>query len=327
MLKDSIRTDAYRDFIYDNKHLFKDKVVLDVGCGTGILSMFCAKAGAAKIIAVDNSSIIDKARLNVKVNGFEDQIVCIRGKIEEVTLPVDKVDIIVSEWMGYCLLYEAMLNSVLWARDKYLSPDGLMVPSHCVLRLAPFADAEYVEETVNFWHDIYGFDMRPMMDKIYDDVLVRSPSKAALAGPSHPFFTLPLHTITVPELTFLTSFNLTISDTIENFDGFTLWFDTFFLPSRTSVLPTDAKAELWSTSNRQGNAFTTGPGGKETHWRAGIMIVDRSKHPPKALPTGTKIKGSIGFAEAGSNKRGLEIEVTWHIEGTTEHSQQVWWVR
>ena len=40
MLKDTVRTDAYRDFIYDNKHLFKDKVVLDVGCGTAILSMY-----------------------------------------------------------------------------------------------------------------------------------------------------------------------------------------------------------------------------------------------------------------------------------------------
>ena len=51
-----------------------------------------------------------------------------RGKIEEVVLPVDKVDIIVSEWMGYCLLYEAMLDSVLYARDKYLAPDGLSKP-------------------------------------------------------------------------------------------------------------------------------------------------------------------------------------------------------
>ena len=74
MLKDTIRTDAYRDFIYDNKTLFSGKVVLDVGCGTGILSMFCAKAGAAKVIAVDNSDIIDKARENVIVNNFTDTI-------------------------------------------------------------------------------------------------------------------------------------------------------------------------------------------------------------------------------------------------------------
>jgi len=68
MLKDSVRTDAYRDFIYENKDLFSGKVVLDVGCGTGILSMFCARAGASKVIAVDNSDIIDKARENVFAN-------------------------------------------------------------------------------------------------------------------------------------------------------------------------------------------------------------------------------------------------------------------
>jgi ribosomal protein L11 methylase PrmA len=46
MIKDRARTEAYRDSILKNAHLFKDKVVMDVGCGTGILSMFCAKAGA-----------------------------------------------------------------------------------------------------------------------------------------------------------------------------------------------------------------------------------------------------------------------------------------
>lgn len=74
MLKDAIRTDAYRDFVYDNKRIFKDKVVLDVGCGTGILSMFCAKAGAKKVISVDNSNIIDRAREIVYDNGLGDVV-------------------------------------------------------------------------------------------------------------------------------------------------------------------------------------------------------------------------------------------------------------
>lgn len=71
MLKDTVRTESYRDFIYENKHLFEGKTVLDVGCGTGILSMFCARAGAAKVIAVDNSDIINFARENVYRNGME----------------------------------------------------------------------------------------------------------------------------------------------------------------------------------------------------------------------------------------------------------------
>lgn len=77
MLKDETRTNAYRDFIYDNKGLFKDKVVLDVGCGTGILSMFCARAGAKSVYAVDNSNIIEQARENVFKNGFSGVIKCV----------------------------------------------------------------------------------------------------------------------------------------------------------------------------------------------------------------------------------------------------------
>ena len=49
MLKDTVRTTAYRDAMLNNPHLFKDKVVLDVGCGTGVLSMFAAQAGARHV--------------------------------------------------------------------------------------------------------------------------------------------------------------------------------------------------------------------------------------------------------------------------------------
>ena len=52
MLKDEVRTLTYRNAMYHNKHLFKDKIVLDVGCGTGILCMFAARAGAKKVIGV-----------------------------------------------------------------------------------------------------------------------------------------------------------------------------------------------------------------------------------------------------------------------------------
>ncbi|RYG42945.1 class I SAM-dependent methyltransferase [archaeon] len=122
MLSDAVRTDAYRDALKRNPHRYAGKQVLDVGCGTGILSMFAAQAGAAHVIALDASAIIEEATVIVAANGLSDRVRPVRGKAEEVDLPRylpaaadGKVDIIVSEWMGYALLYECMLNS-------YVSP-------------------------------------------------------------------------------------------------------------------------------------------------------------------------------------------------------------
>ena len=74
MLEDKVRTDSYKDFILGNKHLFQGKTVLDVGCGTGILSMFCAQAGADQVFAIEQSSIYQKAQKIIYDNGFQDRI-------------------------------------------------------------------------------------------------------------------------------------------------------------------------------------------------------------------------------------------------------------
>lgn len=104
MLSDKLRTESYRAFIVDSG-LFKDAVVLDVGCGTGILSMFAAEAGAKHVYAVDASDIAIKALANVHENGLDQKITVVRGKVEDVQLPgAQQVDIIVSEWMGYFCL-------------------------------------------------------------------------------------------------------------------------------------------------------------------------------------------------------------------------------
>jgi protein arginine N-methyltransferase 1 len=142
MLRDKERTLSYRAAILRNKHLFKGKKVLDVGCGTGILSMFAASAGAAKVFAVDMASITNQAKRIVKENGFGDVIEVINGKIEEIELPVEEVDIIVSEWMGYCLLYESMMDCGLFARDKWLRKDGkgMILPDRAKMYLGKFGD-------------------------------------------------------------------------------------------------------------------------------------------------------------------------------------------
>ena len=51
--------------------------------------------------------------------------------------------------MGYFLLYESMLDTVLLARDKYLKPDGLIFPDIATLYIAAIEDSDYKEEKIN----------------------------------------------------------------------------------------------------------------------------------------------------------------------------------
>ena len=114
MLRNEVRTSAYERAITTNAEvLFRGKTVLDVGCGTGVLSLFCAKAGARKVIAVDNTDVIDEAqkreRKIVDLNGYSD-VICVRGKIEALIeggggLPLEHVetaDVIGSESRWTC---------------------------------------------------------------------------------------------------------------------------------------------------------------------------------------------------------------------------------
>ncbi|VEN43267.1 unnamed protein product [Callosobruchus maculatus] len=136
MLQDMPRNKAYRESINDNKEIFKDKVVLDVGAGTGFLSVLCAQAGARTVYAVEASNMYTVAEELAKENKFSAVIKVLNGRVEDIALP-EKVDIIVSEWMGFYLLHEAMLNSVIEARNRFLKPDGLLFPESATLYSAP----------------------------------------------------------------------------------------------------------------------------------------------------------------------------------------------
>ncbi|KAI9149133.1 Ribosomal protein arginine N-methyltransferase rmt3 [Paramyrothecium foliicola] len=315
MLKDTVRTDAYRDFIYENKELFKGKVVLDIGCGTGILSMFCAKAGAARVIAVDKSDIIEKARENISNNGLADTITCLKGAMEDVVLPVPEVDIIVSEWMGYCLLYEAMLPSVLYARDKYLKKDGLLVPSSGTIWIAPVADPEYISDHITFWRDVYGFDMKAMQEGIYDEVRVQTTPGSSVCGEPYPFRVLDLRTVRTEDLSFTAEWKSSLTRKIDGLDGFLIWFDNFFATSATEPVPEPSTTpEEWVRKKPGNVAFTTGPFGKETHWRQGLLLA-----PPddSAADLGfpSELSGLVTFSVLEENERALMIGTTWSVNG------------
>lgn len=122
MMQDYIRTSTYQRVIHSNISDFAGKIVLDVGAGSGILSFFAAEAGAKKVYAVEASNMAEHAQRLIKSNKLEDVITVIAGKIEEIELP-QKVDIIISEPMGYMLYNERMLETFLHAK-KWLKEGG-----------------------------------------------------------------------------------------------------------------------------------------------------------------------------------------------------------
>ena len=106
MLKDAPRMAAYAAAVEANASYIRGRAVLDVGAGTGILSLLCARAGARAVYAVEASPMAEHLREIVARNGFSDVITVFDSAMEETTLP-EQVDVCISEWMGFHLLHEA----------------------------------------------------------------------------------------------------------------------------------------------------------------------------------------------------------------------------
>ncbi len=143
MLQDDVRMGSYFQAIKQNAAAhFEGKVVLDVGCGTGVLSVWAAEAGAKHVYAVEATGVARHAETLINAHGLGSAVTVLRGRMEELELP-EKVDVILSEWMGYFLLRESMVQSVLMARDKWLRPGGAMYPSHAKILIAPFREPSF----------------------------------------------------------------------------------------------------------------------------------------------------------------------------------------
>ena len=146
MICDRIRTEAFRGAI--DSAVRPGDVVLDVGAGSGILSMFAARAGAARVYAVERTAVAGMAQQLAAANGLADTIQVIHGDVIDIELP-EQVDVIVSEWLGGFGIDEGMLVPVVAARDRWLKPGGTMIPRVITAWTALVHD-RYLAETVDF---------------------------------------------------------------------------------------------------------------------------------------------------------------------------------
>lgn len=240
MLQDVVRTDAYQQSI--NNVVTKQHTVLDFGCGTGVLAMFAAQAGANKVIAVDRSPFINTAKEIAASNGFSN-IDFYHDDHQSLQLD-EKVDVIVSEWMGHCLFYEAMLEPLIALRDRYLSDSGVMIPAKVSLHAGLVCDEAVFEDLSFFQEKPYGLDFSAIAQVPFQqsDLVALDPD-CLLNGSAH-LGTLTMSSVAKAESPRVFTGTIKPSEKTDIF-ALCVWFS----------------AEL-----SEGIEFGTGPSDVPTHW-------------------------------------------------------------
>ncbi|TYZ61609.1 hypothetical protein PybrP1_008388 [[Pythium] brassicae (nom. inval.)] len=324
MLSDDLRMHSYRDAIVENPNHFKDKVVLDVGTGSGILAIWAAQAGARKVYAVEATDIAVQARKVVKANGVDHIVTVIQSKIEDVELP-EKVDVIVSEWMGYFLLRESMLDSVIVARDRWLKPDGAMFPSHASMSIAPMCNENdsnkrfsefsgamdgwrsFVERTKSTW----GVDMSVLggaFKKEQEQYSLRTSAWAELGpndliGDEVEIASWDLKTCTLEDIKGVAApFSFAISS-MSRFGGIAGWFDTDF----KGCAENPALKEV---------TLTTSPYVQPTHWGQQVFAL----YPPVQVCEGDVVEGTITVARRSDNQRLMNVKFDYVVKNQLDES-------
>ncbi|KAL5199127.1 hypothetical protein ABZP36_002639 [Zizania latifolia] len=279
MLQDFVRTGTYYAAVMENRSDFEGRVVVDVGAGSGILSLFAAQAGARHVYAVEASEMAEHAQRLISGNpSLGQRITVIKGKVEEVELP-EKADILISEPMGTLLVNERMLESYVIARDRFLAPDGKMFPTTGRIHMAPFSDEYLYVEMANkalFWqqHNFFGVDLTPLHDSAFQGYfsqpVVDAFDPRLLVSPPM-YHTLDftsmkeeeLYEIDIP-LNFVASVGTRVH-------GLACWFDVLFNGSMV---------QRW---------LSTAPGSPTTHWYQLRCILSQ----PLYVMAGQEITGQL----------------------------------
>jgi SAM-dependent methyltransferase len=281
MIGDRWRTDAFARAIAEV--VKKGDVVLDVGTGTGILAMLAAKAGAKRVYAIDQAEIAQTAANLVRANGLENKVKVLRGPANELQLE-EKVDVIISEWLGHVAFVESMLDDVLDVRDKFLSPKGRMLPAKVDVMIAPVDDPVlYAHDGPGFWRNpIQGIDFSTLeaLELEQGRAIQLRVEPGALLSPGGTIVSLDLAKAKRDDWWARGLLDLEIKrDGILN--GFVGWFATQLSPN-----------EL----------LNTGPMFPETHWSQSYMAF-----PPRRVKKGSRLTVEYALERDHEERRNVRL--------------------
>jgi protein arginine N-methyltransferase 1 len=160
LLADELRTRAYRDAIA--RVVKPGDVVVDLGCGTGILSLFACEAGASRVFAIDMGHMADVAALLMRHAGVADRVTVLHEESTKVELPV-RADVLVTETMGPFGLDEGIVGYLLDARRRLLRPDAMIIPRQLTVSAVPLELTDEYAKRVAWWSEPhFGFDLSPV---------------------------------------------------------------------------------------------------------------------------------------------------------------------
>jgi SAM-dependent methyltransferase len=154
-------------------------VVLDAGAGTGVLAMMAARAGAAKVYAVESMSVADLARRLVKANGLEGVVEVVQADLRTLT-PMAEVDLIVSDCLGRFLIDDQMVEAMDHAFG-WLAPGGVVAPSRVELVVAPVS-AGHLDLVDTFAFPVLGLELGLVGEAIREGTWGGSFPPAAVLG-------------------------------------------------------------------------------------------------------------------------------------------------
>lgn len=162
MLYDNERVEKYKKAI---KAIIKPgDVVADIGTGTGLLAFLCLKAGAKKVHAIERTSAIEWAKKIADKNGLSDKIEFYNADSLDCDLG-EKVDVIISELIGHIAFEEGMAESLFDAKERFLAPNGIMIPEKVELKVALVEESQIYSESIDCWENIEGIDFSSMRDE------------------------------------------------------------------------------------------------------------------------------------------------------------------